>query len=427
MIALKTRGLPYLAALALTILSPVTLKAELRDTLNTGIREYLDELGYFQKANRDLGDPRFMFSDSKGLINFGIGGTAKVSAYMGFGGTINDDHFLPSLITIPTDASTPTYGTYVGNTELHFKARSSWKGHKMISYVKLKSNGSKSINLNQAYISFDGFSLGLIPSFFMDLEVGVMGSDLALCNQLDIGHTLFGYTFRFGKGWEAAAALEAAEFDIPDDRELGLGDNYQPVPDIVAHCKYRWDKGHVQLGAIFRTLTYWAFDKPDALQNEGLNVSIPGYGFSLSGNIRPNSRLKLSYEFVGGKGIEHYLGNLSGMNLDVTLLSDKKDGYSVLAAVPVVSGLVAAQYNWTEKMSSSIILGGSKIFQQNGAVNYNNYDGSLQVSANFFWYLNDWLYSGIEFNYGRKWIYADESGYDHGRAFRLSYTMAYCF
>lgn len=68
----------HILAATFVLLSAGTAKASTNvtavkdSTINRSIREYVEEVGFYQKANRDLGDPRFMFSDSKGNVDFGI-------------------------------------------------------------------------------------------------------------------------------------------------------------------------------------------------------------------------------------------------------------------------------------------------------------------------------------------------------------------
>ena len=401
------------------------------DSVGTGgIREYHDEVGFYQKANRDLGDPRFMFSDPAGKIDLGIGGTAKVTTFAGYGGSSEAFSFRPSAIFVPT-VGAGMYNMSMNGTEIHMKARTYvGNGHKMAAYIKIDSNYDKEINLSQAYISYDNFSIGLIPSFFMDLEVGVMTTGLGFSSQVDETHPLVGYTWRIKDKWSIAAALEWPELDLSHyGAGSGVGTAYQPVPDFAAHVKYRWKNGHVQFGAVARHLTYWVHGRPAAQYAEGEDRAAFGYGLSFSGNYRPSSRLKLSWELSEGAGYSNYLNNFGDLHMDLGMRQEPVDGYPQMLAIPVTSDQIAAQYDFSEKFSSSLVLGYTWCGKRDGVANFDPFCASFSAIANFFWNINDYSYLGVEYLFGNRWNYINNTAADkiYGSAHRLAIVMAYCF
>lgn len=396
-------------------------------TGRTNIREYIEEIGFYQKANRDLGDPRFMFSDEKGNIDFGVGGTCKVTTFYGFGGESTEMSFRPSAISVPTDPS-PRYSMSMDGTEVHFKARTSIRGHKLGAFIKISSNHVKEISLNKAYISYDNFSIGLIPSFFMDLEVGVMTTGLGFNSQVDITHPLIGYTFRPSANWSIATAIEWPELDLSHyEPNVGLASTYQPVPDFAAHVKYRGDKGHVQLGAVARYLTYWSYLYPVTYDSDGLNGHDFGFGLSLSGNYKPTQKLKLSWELTAGRGYAHYLNNLSDLHLDLGIDAVFGSKYPTMSTIPATSDQIAAQYDFSKSFSSSLIVSYSHCGRKERVTRYDNFCESYSAIANFFWNINEFSYLGFEYLFGTRKIYAVNDAPDFGRAHRLALVMAYCF
>lgn len=421
------------ASAALALLSTWSMSATVRptqipdSTINRSIREYVEEVGFYQKANRDLGDPRFMFSDSKGNIDFGIGGTCKVTSFYGFGGESTEMSFRPSAISIPNDFS-PCYSMSLNDTEIHFKARTTIGKHKLGAFIKIASNHNKEINLSNAYISYDNFSIGLIPSFFMDLEVGVMTTGLGFNTQVDLTHPLIGYTFRPSEKWSIATAIEWPELDLDHyDPAIGIASTYQPVPDLAAHVKYRGDKGHIQFGAVARCLTYWAYKYPVTYDADGLNGHDFGFGFSFSGNYKPTSKLKLSWELTAGRGYANYLSNLSDLHLDLGINAILGSQYPTMSAIPQTSDQIAAQYSFSKKFSSSLVLSYSHCGKGDRILRYDNFCESYSAIANFFWNINEFSYLGVEYLFGTRKIYAEPELPDFGRAHRLALVMAYCF
>lgn len=397
-----------------------------KDTLNSGIRNYQDEIGYFQIANRDMGDPLFMFHDEKGRIDLGLGGTAKVSAFYGFAGEVPTTGFNPALITLPTKKNTQ-FGMRISGTEVHVKARS-WIGrHKIIAYVKFGGNDDKSVNVSQAYLSLDGFSIGLIPSFFMDREVGAMTTGMSHNCSIDLTHTLVGYTARLGERIRLGVSAEQPNFSIDYiGDKYRLKTTYQPMPDFCTYFKYKFDDGHLQANAVFRNLTYW--DTPLILgAGNGEERHIFGYGGSLSGHIQKSKKLKLSWQFCGGAGITSYLSDLGGLNLDVGLSNtpDEKDHYK-LSATPVSSGMISAELNWTDNLASSILVNHTHTYQKKTF----NYDDEttdcLSAAVNLFWYMSEYSYFGAEYIFGRRTVPVG-NGYMSGIANRLVAVIAFCF
>lgn len=396
-------------------------------TSKAAIREYVDEIGFYQKANRDLGDPRFMLSDSKGRVDFGIGGTCKVTTFYGFGGETSGVSFRPSSISIPTDPSS-SYNMSMDGTEIHFKARTDINGHKLGALIKFGSNHERQINLTRAYISFDNFSVGLIPSFFMDLEVGVMTTGMGFSTQVDITHPLIGYTFRPNCRWNIATAIEWPEVDINEyDESIGIDATYQPVPDFAAHVKYRGNKGHIQFGTVIRYMTYWSSKYPISMESQRVENHSMGFGFSFSGNYRPTGQLKLSWELSAGKGYANYLKNLSDLNLDMGIDAIFGSKYPTMSAIPAASYQVAAQYDFSKKFSSSVVMSYSHCGVGDRLINYDNFCESYSAIANFFWNIDEYAYLGVEYLFGTRKIYAPENKPDFGRAHRAALVLAYCF
>lgn len=424
-----------LAVLTLVSAQAASAKISLRDTVShhTDIRDYNDELGFFQKANRDQGDPRFMFADEGGNYEFGIGGKVTISEFIGFSGELNDFNlkFLSSNIAIPTD-ETNYFATKAACT-LNFKARAKVGKRKLLAFLCLKGHSMKDISIDQAYISYGGLSFGMIPSFFMDLEVGPMTSGLGPDSPVDFTHTLLGYKHKFSDHWTAAFAMENAALDVDHyGTTYRIWSNFQPMPDLTGNVKYKGDKGHIQLGLLFRYMAYWSLDKEKQYNYEGWCGHCPGYGISLSANLKPADWLKLSAQFVYGRGIADYLPNIADSYLNVGIYDKKHDQYNMLKAIPVCDGVVAAQINWSKNLSSSLLAGYTHRFNAEGVTAYDSFRTSHYIIGNVFYYIKDFAYAGLEFIHGDKTI--DPIGipdsdidFTHGHASRLALSVAFLF
>lgn len=417
--------LVFAAMLLLSL--PAAGKLTVRDTIDHRI--YTRELGFYQKAERELSDPRFMLHDDANDVDFGIGGTVGAQASYTVHGALASYKFSPAKIDVPTYSSN-AFMANPFNCELHAKVRAKLFGHKIISFIKIKTDDDLKISLGQAYISFDGFSIGIIPSFFSDLEAGVKSGGTVV-PQPDKSQPLIGYTFRW-KQFEAALSLEKAAFQLDAYKIKGVASNFQPMPDIAGHFKHYWDKGHVQLGVVVRNLSYWARDEETAQTGaDGINAYTLGIGGSLSGNFKLSDRLKFSYVLAGGKGIARYLDIFSPLNIEVGLTNRvTSEGYAILDAQPIFNSSLMAQFWWTDFLSSSVILQYAHAFDMPGFTPSDSARNICFATANLFWYLNDSAYAGIEYMFGSRSEYANLSkcpSKPFGLAHRFALVLAYQF
>jgi len=403
-------------------------------------RVYTDELGFFQKAERELNDPRFMFHDDAIDMDLGIGGTVGVKGTYTFAGSMYADAFKPAMINIPPYSN--SFMVSPQSCELHAKARAKLFGHKIIAFVKFKGSSTNgfSVSMDQAYISFDGFSAGLVPSFFNDLESGVR-TDAVNNPQSDVTNPLVGYTYR-KNNWEAAISAEKAYISMDESfSKLGIYSNYQPMPDFVIHGKRRWNKGHVQLGAVFRNLTYLKTPLEDPTHDypKGDGHTF-GWGLSLSGNYVPFKALKFSCSLVGGQGISKYIDIFepTGMDIavvDVKSIEDSSAKEYTMKGVPMISASLMAQYWWMENLSSSFVLQYGHCFQNSFITNIDDLDKNLALAlANIYWYMSDFAYVGLQYSFGYRDVNAifpemegAEAPSNKGAAHRLSAVLKFMF
>lgn len=417
--------------------------AEIRDTTLSASLEYKEELGYFQKANRDLGDPIFMLYDAKAGLDFGIGGSVRArSAYDFFGSLESGTTFNPAMISVPTDYSN-TFWTAVSGSEIHVKARYHMKDHKVIAFLKFGGGSTNSVSVSEAYVSIDGFSCGLIPSFFMDLEVGYLMTGAAVSSPVKYVHPLFGYKRKFGEHWLLGVSAESPTLSLPGwlAGQYGLAPDNQAVPDLTFHAKYRWKSGHIQLGTLLRNIKYWSYNPnaPVSYQYSALGITgyELGYGLSLTGNQRLNRMVKLSAEFVYGKGISRYLELFNNQISDLGMCNDAaEDGLFRMKALPVLHGVLAAQIDWSEKFTSTVLFSYAKSFEVDGVSvpNFNRndftriFESGMTANANLFWHISPNAYAGIEAMFGHShlrntYLLPD----DHGTLARTMISFAFMF
>ena len=397
--------------------------------------KYNPELGYFQKAHTDLGDPRFMFTDNTGNFTMGIGATIHMTGYYDFLGAIDDYTFKPCMISIPTDDAMHM-GLTMSNTEFHIKAKSYLGQYKLIAYLqvnnKAKEWSSNDIRLTQAYISWNNFSVGRTYSFFMDLEAGAMTVDMQGPNaQIGRTHALVGYTLPLGERWTFAAALEEPSFNVTNTDAYHVGVDFQPAPDLAMHVKYKGDMGHLQLAGLLRYMAYFA-EKISISGHQSLTEAEtffePGYGLSLSGKIDPTPWLSFSAQFAGGCGISAYVNDLDDLDVNFGLLKETNpEGYCQLSPVPVHAAYASATINWTSSLKSSLLYGFTNVIIDDDMELLNNFKSSQYFATNLFWYFSPYFFIGAEYLHGYKTIYAEGNEKNNGSANRIDATITYRF
>lgn len=116
--------------------------------------------------------PRFVLTDRKGRFALGIGGYVKATAEYDFGGISDDVDFYPSMI--------PNGGQNYVRNQFQMDATTSTIFLKLVGRTKHLGDfvvytagnfrgGSKVFELQNAYVSFLGFTMGYDYSTFMDL------------------------------------------------------------------------------------------------------------------------------------------------------------------------------------------------------------------------------------------------------------------
>ena len=398
-----------LACAGMGAVSAQSIKA---DTTHADPGKYSEELGYFRKAYSDLGDPRFMLTDGAGKFAFGLGATFSTLAYYDYAGALSSTAFVPFNINIPTDYANH-YGLSIQGSEMHIKARGYIGKNKVVAFMKLVSKTDLSIKISQAYLSFNGITVGQTYSFFMDLEAGPMTIDLQGPNsQVAMAHPLVGYTRYLGERWMLGAALEESQTAFSDNLfdEFGVRSNYRSIPDIAMRVKYRGDKGHVQLSALVTDNAYWC-DSTFKSAVSGVGRHVWGWGVSLSGNWNPFDHVGFSGQLAGGQGISDYLQDLAGNNLKFYTDNALVDGYLVLHTRWAFGGYLSANIRWNEMFRSSLVYGISYMPRVGeGQLSLETdllqqYKASAYALANFFWMISPYARMGVEFVTGYKEVY----------------------
>lgn len=212
------------------------------------------------------------------------------------------------------------------------------------------------------------------------------------------------------------------------DEEFVSGE-HPKFPDVATHIKYHGNLGHIQIGALWRELSYWASLDGFDTRDKGKGVYCNGFGVSMSGSLHATNKLTLSGQITSGKGISNYIRDIGGLN--VNLLEEPfldNDGYTILSPVKAYGGFFTANYKWTDKFESSLIYGVCHLHKEDNQYAANNFKESYYCAVNLFYFITRNCFAGIEYNYGHKDTYSSilgEAG--RGHANRITSCLVYRF
>lgn len=426
-------------------------QTETDDSVYSEMDKYHPELGYFQKAYSDIGDPRFMYTDHEGKLAIGIGGTINGQAFYDFEGTTNNDNpkFSTVKIPIPSDPA-DKFGMAVSSTELHVKARSKLGNkHQLIAYIGVTTNDENTIKLGKAYVSFDGLTIGRTYSFFMDLAANAKTVDLyGPSTQINVTQPLVGYTKPVGKHWIFAASAEKPQVSTASYPGWGLLPENQRFPDVAAKAVYRWNSGHIQVAGILRNMEYWQTGSRSATpsMDDGEDKNATGWGVALSGHFAPTRKSHIEFQSYYGKGISRYVKDLKELNIEL-VPSDYQPGVGMffgMKAVPVWGGYLSGGYKWNKRLSSNFVFGYMRAEHPDDMYFYYSYAGQQAISHDFrssaygaincFWAIDPYCSVGFEYVNGYRKIYPAYKQYGeaekeahYGEANRLNIAFIYQF
>ncbi len=157
-------------------------------------------------------------------------------------------------------------------------------------------------------------------------------------------HIKYFNTFKNEK-WEYSFSLEAPVVDY-----IALGsleplveEAHQIAPDFTAGLKYNKDWGHLRISSILRNIRYTLDDEIS---------DFIGYGFTVSGIYKTESKNNLQYQLIAGKGINAYLTSISGLGYDGFPTVDGD-----FEATPSYGGWISYEYFFTPKFHSNVVFG----------------------------------------------------------------------
>ncbi len=408
--------IPFLFIFLSSVSFSFSQKKEHKDTVYQGLGNlllktkdnqvwniYNPERGFFQKAFTDKGDPRFMITNENETFKFGIGGFVNVTGLVDFNGMVENKDFVTSQIPVPTGENKGQFAIDASVSRINFKAVGATKYGEIIAFIETDFRGTNNaLRLRHAYISYFGFTIGQTWSTFMDLEAGPPTIDFeGPNNEIVARQPMIRYSCNFIEKLSLSIALEMNTALIQDYSDFGIESEYQRMPDIPMHLKYKDKFGHIQVGGILRVMNYFDDTVTHKSQSE------VGFGISLSGKFNLGKKTFLYFQSTYGQGIAEYIQDLSFSNLDLVL---DLNNPGKLRTLPMYGAYISFQQNWMSNLYSAAIYGFTildvpKEYNFSWLFSHTHY-----FAINLFWDFIPYGTIGIEYLFGQRVNQDNEKG-----------------
>jgi len=340
-----------------------------------------------------------------------IGDYAKLDAIADARAAGDEDQFVTSSIPVGSahrDAS--NFNLHAKQTRFSFEARRPTSRGNLRFYLENDFFGSSDgyqFRLRHAYGQLGNTYAGYGYSSFMDADS--LPDTLDFAGPGGAGYLLVAgihHSFGLGKGNTLTVAAED-----PDSQLAGTTDDTVAVnrlPDVTLTARMERDWGHLQLGAVARSLGY------DGDQRDDRRF---GGGAQLSGSASVGERDLLLFGLLGGKGLGRYTADLTGSGLDAVIGLDGR-----LHALSLQGGFVGYTHYWSPMWRSNLIYG-QLTMARNAALAADAFRQSRYGVFNLIWSPAPSWTMGMELLYGQ----LEQQDGQRGDTMRLQGSLQYNF
>jgi len=199
-------------------------------------------------------------------------------------------------------------------------------------------------------------------------------------------------------------------FVYPTDSIASNITTVQVLPDFTARLARKGAFGRIQLSFVLNDIL---------TKDEKHNTSNAiGYGTSFSGKLNTFNKQNFFFQIAYGKSIAHYISTLNGSGQDA-VYNPHTEKYENVTSL---GGYLAYAYNWNPRVSTTISLGFSNVFNKSYQTDQ-AYHNSLSAAFDAFWRILPGARLGMSYQYGQRW----DKGGDTGSANRLWALFYYDF
>jgi len=318
-----------------------------------------------------------------------LGGYAKLDAIADNRAAGDQEQFIPSTIPVGSpNRDTSNFEMHAKQTRFSFEARRPTSRGNLRFYLEndfFGSSDSYQFRLRHAYGQLGNTYAGYGYSTFMDADS--LPDTLDFAGPGGAAYLLVAgihHSFRLGEGSTLTIGAENPESELDTNGVDAVAVDQVPDVSLVARMERDW--GHLQLGAVARSLGY---------DTDTRKEKTFGGGVSFSGSFSLPERDLLLFGLLGGRGISRYTADLTGSGMDAAIGPDGD-----LTALPGYGGFVGYTHYWTQMWRSNLVYGELHIDGDN-VLAADAFKRSRYGAMNFIWSPAPSWTMGMELLYGQ--------------------------
>jgi len=326
-----------------------------------------------------------------------IGGYFKTDFIYDLKPAGNTDSFVPSSIPVPQPVAVNNMTVSIRPTRLNLDFRiPSTKVGEVRFYIEgdLFGTNATTPRLRHAYAQAGNLLLGQTFSNFMDPDASPDTLDFQGPNgYVSIRNPQVRYGFALNRNTTLYLSAEKPSSDVAFKTAMFSAQPDSPAPDGTVRVRNEFTRGHVQLAAIFRSIS--------AFLPSGQSGSVFGWGINAALGMKTFGRDTVIVEGAFGQGISRYIQDTSGLGIDAEVAANGTH----LKPTPGVGLEAAYQHYWFRGLRSSLVYGYAGVNNTSfvpvpPAPTFNPFSHSNYAAGNLIWNPYGSLNVCAEFLYG---------------------------
>ena len=288
-----------------------------------------------------------------------------------------------------------------------------------------KDAGQTTFHLVNGFGELGKLLVGQTPSTIMDTDVFPVTLDYwGPCSRIFLLNIQIRFTPVFTEKQRFAIALErpgatADGTDYSNSVDTRFLKPRLPFPNITTHYRRNWKWGYTRIAAIAKSIQWENVSDTSVYDLSGKDI---GWGINVSTVIEATKKLKFKLQGEWGEGFQNHIADPSP---DVALQSNPGNTFTpaIGKALPVWGFFSFAEYEWSEKLRSSVGYSMMQIkntdLQSPDAFRMGQYG-----LFNLRYYPVENVMMGIEYQYGRRDNFND--GF-HSIANKIQFSFKFNF
>ena len=327
---------------------------------------------------------------------FRVYGFIKLNATYDFRDLGGSDLFKPSSITVPQiNPRNPDFfmSAKQSRVGLEFKKETGIGDVKAVLEVDFHDTATGIgglARIRHAYLQWKGLTVGQTWSTFYDIQARPHIVDFEGANSSTLNRApMIRYEFKAGPTGKISFALEnpVEQITLTGDAQT---ENLN-MPDVIGAYKVRWNqsKDFLKFAALVRQLRFSTVDEPTNDET--------GWGIMLSGKLNTFKKDNIKFQAVGGQGIARYIEGVRGLGYDGIF----DETTNSLETLSIYGGFISYQHFWGTKWNSTLVLGTTRLEDNNLLVG-NDLKDSNYGALNLFYEPIKSLSFGLEYLHGKR-------------------------